>query len=115
MFIAGLRLPLSTLHRRLAFYLGISVSQIAPNAWRIFIKAEVLWGQLSGGNCSLTLEEFFYCYKPQEIPHSKGFYNFLCRQVALRQICLTLIVNGKLGFSLFKGLIRFVALMNGVV
>ena len=115
MFIAGLRLPLSTLHRRLAFYLGVLVSQIAPNAWRIFIGVEVLWGQLSGGNRSLTLEEFFYCYKPQEIPRSKGFYNFMCHQAALSQICLTLTVNGKLGFSLFKGSIRFVALASGVV
>ena len=31
-FIVGLHLPLSTLHRRLASYLGVSVSQIAPNA-----------------------------------------------------------------------------------
>ena len=115
MFIVGLRLPLSTLHHRLAFYLGVSVSQIAPNAWRIFIGVEVLWGQLSGGNCSLTLEEFFYCYKPQEIPRSKGFYNFMCHQAALSQICLTLTVNGKLGFSLFKGSIRFVALASGIV
>ena len=63
-FIVGLCLPFSTLHRRLAFYLGVSLSQIALNAWRIFIRAEVLWGQLSGGNCSLTLKEFFHCYKP---------------------------------------------------
>ena len=42
MFIAGLHLPLSILYRRLASYLGVSVSQIAPNAWRIFIGAEVL-------------------------------------------------------------------------
>ena len=59
MFIAGLRLPLSILHHQLASYLCVSVIQIASNAWRIFIGAEVLWGQLSGGNCSLTLEEFF--------------------------------------------------------
>ena len=42
----------------------VFVNLIAPNAWRIFIGAEVLWGQLSGGHRSLTLEEFFYCYKP---------------------------------------------------
>ena len=51
MFAAGLRLPLTTLHRQLANFLGFSVSQIAPNAWRIFIGAEILWGHLSGGNC----------------------------------------------------------------
>ena len=49
-FIAGLRLPLSFLHHQLASYIGVSVSQIAPNAWRIFIEAEVLLGQLSGGH-----------------------------------------------------------------
>ena len=42
MFAAGLRLPLTTLHRQLANFLGLSVSQIAPNAWRIFIRAEIL-------------------------------------------------------------------------
>lgn len=63
-FIAGLRLPLSHLLHRLADYLGISVYEIAPNAWIIFIGVEVLWGQLSEGSCSLRLEEFFYCYKP---------------------------------------------------
>lgn len=46
----------------------------------------MLWGQLSGGHRSLTLKEFFYCYKPQEIPWSKGFYNFMCRQATLRLI-----------------------------
>ena len=47
---AGLRLPLTALHRQLANFLGLSVSQITPNAWRIFIRAEILWGRLSGGN-----------------------------------------------------------------
>ena len=32
MFAAGLRLPLTALHRQLADFLGISVTQIAPNA-----------------------------------------------------------------------------------
>ena len=32
MFTAGLRLPLTTLHRQLANFLGLSVNQIAPNA-----------------------------------------------------------------------------------
>ena len=42
MFTAGLRLPLTALHRQLANFLGFSVSQINPNAWRIFIGAEIL-------------------------------------------------------------------------
>ena len=48
-FIARLRLPLSYLYCRLADYMGVSIYQIAPNTWRIFICTEVLWGQLSGG------------------------------------------------------------------
>lgn len=50
MFAAGLRLPLMELHRQLANFMGLFVSQISPNAWRISIGAEVLWGRLSGGN-----------------------------------------------------------------
>ena len=42
MFTAGLRLPLTALHCKLANFLGLSISQIAPNAWRIFIGAEIL-------------------------------------------------------------------------
>ena len=42
MFAAGLRLPLMALHRLLAIFLGLSVSQIAPNTWRIFIRAKIL-------------------------------------------------------------------------
>ena len=50
MFTIGLRLPLTALHRQLADFLGLSVSQIALNACRIFIGDEILWGRLSGGN-----------------------------------------------------------------
>ena len=42
MFAAGLRLPLMALHHQLAIFLGLSVSQISPNAWRIFIRVEIL-------------------------------------------------------------------------
>ena len=59
MFVAGLRLPLTTLHCQLVNFLGLSISQIAPNAWKIFIRAEILWGCLSGGNRQLSLDESF--------------------------------------------------------
>ena len=36
MLKAGLRFPLSALHRRLPQYLGLSVNQISLNAWRVF-------------------------------------------------------------------------------
>ena len=42
MFTTRLRLPLTTLHHQLVDYLGLSVSQIAPNTWRTFIEAEIL-------------------------------------------------------------------------
>ena len=64
MFAAGLRLPLTALHRQLADFLGLSVTQIAPNAWITFIGAEILWGRLSGGSRQLSLDKFFYCYRP---------------------------------------------------
>ena len=40
---AGLRFPLSALHRRLLQYLGLAVTQISPNAWRVFLGAKVLY------------------------------------------------------------------------
>ena len=70
MFVMGFRLPLMELHRQLVNYLGLFVSQIADNAWRIFIRAEVLWGCLNNGNRQLTLDEFFYCYRPEHISSS---------------------------------------------
>ena len=67
MFAAGLRLPLTALHSQLVIFLGLSISQIALNTWSIFIRAEIIWGHLSGGNRQLALDEFFWCYRPQHI------------------------------------------------
>ena len=86
MFAAGLRLPLTALHRQLANFLGLFVSQIAPNAWRIFIGAEILWGRPSGGNRQLSLDEFFYCYRPQHIVSSQGIYHFAAQKKVLRLV-----------------------------
>ena len=55
MLKAGLRFPLNSLHRELLKYLGLSVSQISPNAWRVFITMEVLYGAMSNGARSLTV------------------------------------------------------------
>ena len=52
MFAVGLRLPLMALHRQLVDFLGLSVSQIAPNAWRIFIRVEILWGRWTSSSTS---------------------------------------------------------------
>ena len=86
MFVAGLRLPLTTLHRQLVDYLGLSVSQIAPNAWRTFIGVEILWRSLSGRNHQLTLDEFFYYYRPHHISSSKGTYHFTIREKDLKLV-----------------------------
>ena len=85
-FAAGLRLPLTALHHQLVDYLGLSVSQIAPNAWRTFIGAEILWRSLSGGNRQLTLDEFFYYYRPHHISFSKGTYHFSVREKDLKLV-----------------------------
>ena len=87
MLKARLRFPLSTLHRRLLQYLGFSVSQISPNAWRVFLSVEVLYGAMSDGARRLTMEEFFHCYRPTEVTQSKGMYNFTPKSPLLRLIC----------------------------
>ena len=89
MFKAGFRLPLSALHCRLLQYLGLVVTQIALNAWRIFLGAEVLFGVLSKGRCQLTVVEFFHCYRPSEIVKSRGIYSFLPRKPSLRLVYKT--------------------------
>ena len=86
MFKAGFRLPLSTLHRCLLQNLGLAVTQIAPNAWRIFLGAKVLYRVLSKRRRQLTVEEFFHCYRPSEIVKSRGIYNFLPRKPSLRLV-----------------------------
>ena len=86
MFATELRLSLMALHHQLVDYLGLSVSQIAPNAWRTFIGVEILWGSLSGGNHQLTMDEFFYCYRPYHISSSKGTYHFAVREKDLKLV-----------------------------
>ena len=86
MFAAGLRLPLIALHHQLANFLGLFVSQITPNAWRIFIGVEILWGRLSGGNLQFSLDEFFYCYEPQHIVSSQGIYHFAAWKKSLKLV-----------------------------
>ena len=61
MLKAGLRFPLSSLHHELLKYLGLSVNQISPNAWRIFIAMEILYGAMIDGARSLTMREFLHC------------------------------------------------------
>ena len=83
---ASLRFPLNTLKRELLQHLGLSVSQISLNAWRVFIAMEVLYGAMSGGSRSLTVREFLHCYRSDEIDKSRGMYSFVPRKFVLKVI-----------------------------
>ena len=83
---AGLRFPLNSLHCELLKYLGLSVSQISPNAWRVFIEMEVLYGAMSNSARSLTEWEFLHCYRPDEVDKSKRMYSFVPRKSVLKVI-----------------------------
>ena len=86
MLKARLRFPLSDLHHRLLQYLGLVITQVSPNAWRVFLGTEVLYRVLSKGACRMTVEEFFHCYRPFEIIQSKGMYSFLPSKPSLRLV-----------------------------
>ena len=86
MLKAGLRFPLSTLYRELLNYLGLSVNQISPNAWRVFIAMEILYGAMIDGARRLTVREFLHCYRPDEIDKSRGIYSFASRSPLLKVI-----------------------------
>ena len=66
--------------------MGPSVNQIVSNAWWIFISVEIFWGCLSGGSRQLSLDKFFYCYRPQHIISSQGIYHFAIRKKDLRLV-----------------------------
>ena len=62
MLKVGLRFLLSALHRHLFQYLGLAVTQISLNAWRVFLGAEVLYRVMFDEVRRMTVEEFFHCY-----------------------------------------------------
>ena len=82
----GLRFPLSSLYRDLLKYLGLSVNQVSPNAWRVFIAMEVLYCAMNDGARRLTMREFLHCYHPDEIDRSTGMYSFVLRSSLLKVI-----------------------------
>ena len=86
MLKVGLRFPLNSLHHELLKYLGLSVSQISLNAWRVFIAMEDLYGAMSNGAKLLTVQEFLHYYRPNEIDKSKGMYSFIPRKSVLKVI-----------------------------
>ena len=63
MLKVGLRFPLSTLYRELLKYLGLSIIQISPNTWRVFIAMEILYDAMTDGARRLTVREFLHCYR----------------------------------------------------
>ena len=89
MLKAGLRFPLSALHHRLLQYLGLAVTHISLNAWRVFLGAKVLYGVMFNGARRMKVEEFFHCYHPSKITQSKGMYSFVPRSPLLRLVCDT--------------------------
>ncbi|KAK9993945.1 hypothetical protein SO802_023648 [Lithocarpus litseifolius] len=93
MLKAGLRFPLSSLHHQLLQYQGLSITQVSPNAWRVFLGVEVLYEVMSKGKKRLTVEEFFHCYRPVEITKSKGMYSFVARSPLLWLVSDTLDSN----------------------
>ena len=72
MLKAGLRFPLSSFHRELLKCLGLFVNQVSPNAWRIFIAMEILYGAMTDGIRSLMVREFLHCYRSDKIDKSRG-------------------------------------------
>ena len=86
MLKVGLRFPLSSLHRELLKYLGLSVNQVSSNAWRVFIAMEVLYDAMSNGKRRLTVREFLHCYCPDEIEKSRGMYSFVSKSPLLNVI-----------------------------
>ena len=93
MLKAGLRFLLSTLHRELLKCLGLSVNQVSPNAWRIFIAMDILYGAMTDGARSLTIRECLHCNRSDEIDKSRGVYSFVPRSPLLKVIYETLDSN----------------------
>ena len=89
MLKAGLRFPLSSLHHQLLQHLGLFVTQISLNSWRVFLGVEVLYGAMFDGARRLMMREFLPCYRPDEIAQSKGMYSFVPRSPLLRLMCET--------------------------
>ena len=86
MLKACLRFPLNSLHCELLKYLDLSVSQISPNAWRVFIAMEVLYGAMLNGARLLIVREFLHCYRLDEIDKSKGIYSFVHKKSVIKVI-----------------------------
>jgi hypothetical protein len=61
MLLAGLRLPFPDIARELVLYLGVSPSQITPNAWIYLFASFILWHTVL--EARMTIPEFFNVYR----------------------------------------------------
>jgi hypothetical protein len=61
MLLAGLRFPLPDIARELVLFLGVSPSQLTPNAWRYLLASFILWRTVLGAR--MTIPEFFNIYR----------------------------------------------------
>jgi hypothetical protein len=60
MLLAELQLPFPEIARELILYLGVSPSQIAPNAWRYLFASFILWRTIL--EAQMTIPKFFNIY-----------------------------------------------------
>ena len=86
MLKAGLWFSISSLHRELLKYFGMSINQVSLHAWKVFVAMEVLYGAMSNGARRLIVREFLHCYRPDEIDKSRGMYSFVPRSPLLKVI-----------------------------
>ena len=67
------------MHLLESYWLGLGICQFNPNVWRLVISIQILWREVFGGDCPLTVDKFLFCYKPSKINQSLSFYQFTAK------------------------------------